>query len=624
MAPPRRAPARRAARARAAARSSGRSTPASSAEPGCFVALPLLLAAFTVARPQPLPPPTLPPHSTRPTAGARTRAGTRLPGPRARLRRRARRAPTGSSSSSTLYGLTPQRDRFGREHPGPRQGRAPEHRRGRARRLSARDRDHCTPRQQREGRGANDNASGTAALIELARAFAPAAGTRRAGAPVPHARLRLHRRRRVRRPRRRPLRRALALPQRRPGSRSASTRSPASGHRDSSSPATRARSPAASLVRTAAVRVLEQSGPSRTALRRLAQLLDLGFPFTLQRAGAVRRPRRPGGDADHGRRARPPQGFDDDPLDAAAARRARPRGAEPRRLARRRARAGAGNAELRLPRRALRARLGDPARPADGSPAVPDRTIDLFARCRRRRVPLGPAARSLRSRLLFWGYAGLLLFVAARLGVFPEGEPRPLPGRPRPVPASPVVLAVVGLLLLGGWLVARERLLPRRPARPEETIAGHTVALLALGLTALVVVADEPVLADLPAAVALRLALAAADPAPLSGRALHAPGARLRRPADPRALVRRPGSISVSMRPGTCSRSSRSATSPDRRVARPRLARDRRATRGAHRRPVRAPIRRARAGGAARIVRRSVLVAEPTAARTRKRWRAPG
>jgi hypothetical protein len=55
-----------------------------------------------------------------------------------------------------------------------------------------------------------------------------------------------------------------------------------------------------------------------------------------------------------------------------------------------------------------------------------------------------------------------------------------------------VVLAVLGLLVLGGWLVARERLIPRRPARIEEVIAGHTVALLALGLTALVVVATNP------------------------------------------------------------------------------------------------------------------------------------
>ena len=43
-------------------------------------------------------------------------------------------------------------------------------------------------------------------------------------------------------------------------------------------------------------------------------------------------------------------------------------------------------------------------------------TIDLFARCRRRRIPLAPAARSLRSRLYFWGYAGSarLRGVAAR------------------------------------------------------------------------------------------------------------------------------------------------------------------------------------------------------------------
>ena len=66
-------------------------------------------------------------------------------------------------------------------------------------------------------------------------------------------------------------------------------------------------------------------------------------------------------------------------------------------------------------------------------------TIDLFARCRRRRVRLGPAVRSLRSRLLFWGYAGLLFFVAAKLGAFPDGEPRPLPvdrGLYQPAPLS--------------------------------------------------------------------------------------------------------------------------------------------------------------------------------------------
>ena len=54
------------------------------------------------------------------------------------------------------------------------------------------------------------------------------------------------------------------------------------------------------------------------------------------------------------------------------------------------------------------------------------------------------------------------------------------------------MLGVLGVLLLVGWLVARERLLPRRPATAEETLAGHTVALLALGLLALLVVATNP------------------------------------------------------------------------------------------------------------------------------------
>ena len=119
-------------------------------------------------------------------------------------------------------------------------------------------------------------------------------------------------------------------------------------------------------------------------------------------------------------------------------------------------------------------------------------TIDLFAHCRRRRIPLAPAARSLRGRLYFWGYAGVLVFVAALLGAFPKGEARPLPPDPSLYTPSPIVLGILGVLLFVGWLVARERLLPRRPARPEETLAGHTVALLGLGLIALLVVATNP------------------------------------------------------------------------------------------------------------------------------------
>ena len=40
--------------------------------------------------------------------------------------------------------------------------------------------------------------------------------------------------------------------------------------------------------------------------------------------------------------------------------------------------------------------------------------------------------------------------------------------------------------------MSRERLIPRRPVTFEETVAGHAVALLGLGLIALVVVSINP------------------------------------------------------------------------------------------------------------------------------------
>jgi hypothetical protein len=48
------------------------------------------------------------------------------------------------------------------------------------------------------------------------------------------------------------------------------------------------------------------------------------------------------------------------------------------------------------------------------------------------------------------------------------------------------------LLALGGWLVTRERLLPRGKVGAEEELAGHTAALLALAALSLLVVATNP------------------------------------------------------------------------------------------------------------------------------------
>jgi hypothetical protein len=119
--------------------------------------------------------------------------------------------------------------------------------------------------------------------------------------------------------------------------------------------------------------------------------------------------------------------------------------------------------------------------------------VDLFARCRRRHIPLAPALRAYRSRLGFWLWVAVLFQIFGWLGAWPEGAPRPI------APTSSVVhdwpagaLLGLGVLALGGWLLTRDRLIPRRPIRLDEELAGHTAALLSLGALSLLVVATNP------------------------------------------------------------------------------------------------------------------------------------
>ncbi len=269
-----------------------------------------------------------------------------------------------------------------------------------------------------------------------------------------------------------------------------------------------ARSPAAGLVRTAAIRVLEQSGDEPLRARAVRQLLDLGFPFTLGEQGpfvargipAVTLTTVPDG---------PSQGFADIRL---SGERLGELGRATQNLV------GSLDAGLELTQ-------GTTSYVYLGSRIVRGwaiefvlltallpfliGVIDLFARCRRRRIALTPAARSLRTRLLFWGYAGLLLFVAARLGAFPAGEPRPLPPDAGVYEPSPIVLER-DRHAAPARLAARPRTADspaagdaggdaRRPhgrsprARPRRARRRR----------------DQPLLARLPAPVAVRLALAA-------------------------------------------------------------------------------------------------------------------
>ncbi|HKI91252.1 MAG TPA: M28 family peptidase, partial [Gaiellaceae bacterium] len=116
--------------------------------------------------------------------------------------------------------------------------------------------------------------------------------------------------------------------------------------------------------------------------------------------------------------------------------------------------------------------------------------IDLFARCRRRRIPVAPALRSYRSRLGFWLWVGALFALFGLLGAWPGGAARPpaLDSIRWPAGALTGVAALAGV----GWIVARDRLLPRRPIEPEEELAGHTAALLALAAVGLLLVATNP------------------------------------------------------------------------------------------------------------------------------------
>ena len=456
-----------------------------------LVALPLLLAAFTVGRPQALPPPALPAAFDAATAEQLARElardyPDRSPGSAGGLG-----AASWFSDQLALYDIPLHEERFTALIPG--RGRVELRNlvavvRGASQRIIVitAHRDNSG-----EGRGANDNASGTAALVELARAYAPASGTAAVQTRPSHTLV------------------FVSTDGGAFGALGAAHFAESSPYRDDAvamisldaiggfgAPrllvaGDTARSPAVALVRTAAIRVLEQSGSEPLRASVLRQLLDLGFPFTLGEQGpfvargipALTLTTVPDG---------PSQGFADTRLSGG---RLGELGRATQNLV------GSLDAGLELAQgttsyvylgsRIVRGWAIEFVLLTALLPFVIG-AVDLFARCRRRRIALAPAARSLRSRLLFWGYAGLLLFAAARLGAFPEGEPRPLPPDAGVYDPSPIILGVVGALLVAGWLIGRERLIPRRPATLEETLAGHTVALIALGLVALVLVATNP------------------------------------------------------------------------------------------------------------------------------------
>jgi hypothetical protein len=460
-----------------------------------LVALPLLLTAFMVARPGPLPAPVLPPvfdgaSATELATDLATSHPDRSPGSDG-----SRQATAWLKDQLEPYGMRVREDRFEASIPGV--GRrelvnlvavSP----GRSNRtivvMAHRDNAGTGP-------GANDNASGTAALVELARSYAPTTSSGAGGRTIGttntlvflstdggafgglgaahFARESPYRNRTV------AVVNLVALAGDGP------PRIEIAGDRP--------RSPAMPLVRTAAARVLEQTGEELVRPRSLGQLIDLGFPFTLYEQGPF---------VGRGISAitlttagpRPPSSFGDTPN-----RLNRQRLTEVGRSAQ--ALIGSLDQSLELAQgtqsyvflgsRFVRGWAIELSLIAALLPFL-FAAVDLFARCRRRHIRIAPALRSFRSRLLFWLWV-TLLFVAFSLLGWGDGEARPLSPESAAATQWPIwSLVAFAVLALAGWLVARDRLLPRREVTPEEELAGHTAALLALGVVSLLVVATNP------------------------------------------------------------------------------------------------------------------------------------
>ncbi len=444
--------------------------------------LPLLLAFLTVAQPGPLPAPALPPTFDGASALTLTRElardyPSRVPGSPG-----ADRAAGWVRDHFELYGLDVRENAWEATLPGLGTVRL--------RNLEAVVRgtldDTILLVAHRDNTGssagANDNASGTAALVEIARAYTTV-GT--AGAQP-----------------RQPLHTLLFL-----STDAGAYGSVGAAHFADSGGARRKivaalsldglagharprlelagldhRSPAPALVRTVTVRTQSQLGRPPRLPSPLVQLVSLALPFgygeqaPLLEAGlpTVRLTTAPDADA--------PPGSDE------------PEALVPARLARLGAAVestlGSLDAAVEVPT-STSAVLYLGARGVRGwalwlllaTAVLPfaAASVDLLGRMRRRGVPLRGALRALRRRIGIWLLLGAVVFVAALLGALPTGGGLPAPPDEPPLDAWPLGATVVAAVVVAAvWLRGRAILLPRRVTTEDERIAGFLVAYLTL------------------------------------------------------------------------------------------------------------------------------------------------
>ena len=118
--------------------------------------------------------------------------------------------------------------------------------------------------------------------------------------------------------------------------------------------------------------------------------------------------------------------------------------------------------------------------------------VDLLARAARRGTRLTPAWRRLRRSIGLWLAVGGLVFVAALAGVFPLGGPRPPVADAPPADQWPAAgVAVMLAAVVATWLVGR-RLAAPDATGPDHELAGYAVAFSALGIVSVVIAVVNP------------------------------------------------------------------------------------------------------------------------------------
>jgi Peptidase family M28 len=447
-----------------------------------LLAPPLLVLAFTIGRPGPLPAPVLPPSFDGSSATALAAELARVHPNRIPGSSGADDAVRWFHDKLALYDLNVEDDAWDETIPGL--GRVRLHNLTTVVRGATPEAIVFVAHRDNSGGGpgASDNASGTASLIELARDYArlgsPASRPRPqhtlvflssdGGAYGGYGAERFARRS--------PLRKQVVAVVSLDGLASpVEPRLVISGFAP--------RSPAPALLRTADVRIAGQLGHAPSRPGWLVQLADLGIPFgygeqapfLTRRISAIR------------------ISTADDAQRAAAA-------DVPERLdAQRFAQLGRA-AETLLG--SLDAGVGL-ARGTTGYVYLGERivrgwaielvlltalvpffvgVVDLVARSRRRGLGLRAAWLGLRARFGLWLWVVVVVAGGALAGVFPRGSTIPPPPDSPALPSwhQPGVI-VLGLLVLLGWVRTRRRLARAGEPSDDEALAGYAVALVALG-----------------------------------------------------------------------------------------------------------------------------------------------